>query len=106
LIAAASTTSTESSAVISQSTANVAFSGTASTGEMPASRATGGGGSVSGTNNTVGFWLSVFSGGSILLAIVIWVVVKAARKNGADKNSDLIYKSLHDARQIYAKMMK
>jgi hypothetical protein len=42
----------------------------------------------------------------ILLLVLIWVLVKVVGKNEEANNTDLVYKSLQDARQIYAKMMK
>ena len=54
----------------------------------------------------MGFWLAVLFVALILLLVVIWVLVKVVGKNEEADNSDLVYKSLHDARQIYAKMMK
>jgi hypothetical protein len=63
-------------------------------------------GSGSGTIYTFGFWLALLFGALSSLLILIWVVVKVVGKNEEAENSDLIYKSLQDARQIYAKMMK
>ena len=63
-------------------------------------------GSASGTIYTFGFWLAVLFAALILLLVLIWVLVKVVGKNEEANNSDLVYKSLQDARQIYAKMMK
>jgi len=63
-------------------------------------------GSTSGTIYTFGFWLAVLFVALILLLVLIWVLVKVVGKNEGANNTDLVYKSLQDARQIYAKMMK
>lgn len=63
-------------------------------------------GSASGAIYTLGFWLAVLFAALILLLVVIWVLVKVVGKNEQAENSDLVYKSLNDARQIYAKMIK
>lgn len=63
-------------------------------------------GSASGTIYTFGSLLAVLFVALGSLLILIWVVVKVVGKNEQSKNTDLIYKSLQDARQIYAKMMK
>jgi flagellar biogenesis protein FliO len=63
-------------------------------------------GSASGTIYTLGFWLAVLFAALILLLVLIWTLVKVVSKNEQADNSDLVYKSLQDARQIYAKMTK
>jgi len=63
-------------------------------------------GSSSGTIYTFGFWLAVLFAALILLLVLIWVLVKVVGKNEEANNTDLVYKSLQDARQIYAKMTK
>jgi hypothetical protein len=109
LIAAASTKSTvESSSEHSQNAA-ATESVTTADGTDERGKQTGPGaadGSASATIYTFGFWLAVLFAALILLAGVIWMVVKLVGKNEEAENSDLIYKSLRDARQIYAKMLK
>jgi len=63
-------------------------------------------GSAAGTIYTLGFWLALLFAALILLLVVIWALVKVASKNEEAENNDLVYKSLQDARQIYAKMTK
>jgi flagellar biogenesis protein FliO len=64
-------------------------------------------GSASGTIYTFGFWLAVLFAALILVLVLIWVLVKVVGKNEEEaNNTDLVYRSLQDARQIYAKMMK
>jgi len=110
LIAAASTTSRiESSSEYSQNSAAVESQTTAASGTDEREKQSGTGaadGSASGTIYTLGFWLAVLLAALILLLVVIWVLVKVVGKNEQVDNSDLVYKSLQDARQIYAKMVK
>ena len=110
MTAAASTTSrVESSSEHSQNTAAMESSTTAASGTDEREKRSGTGaadGSPSATIYTLGFWLAVLFVALILLLVVIWVLVKVVGKNEEADNSDLVYKSLHDARQIYAKMMK
>jgi hypothetical protein len=110
LIVAASTTSkVESSTDRSQSAAAMESStaGASGTDEKQTRSVSGGAdGSASGTISTFGFWLALLFAALSSLLILIWVVVKVVGKDEEAKNTDLIYKSLQDARQIYAKMMK
>jgi flagellar biogenesis protein FliO len=62
-------------------------------------------GSAAGTIYTLGFWLAVLFAALIFLLVVIWVLVKVVGKN-EEADSDPVYRSLQDARQIYAKMIK
>jgi di/tricarboxylate transporter len=52
-----------------------------------------------GTIYTFGFWLAVLFAALILLLVLIWVLVKVVGKNEEANNTDLVYKSLQDARQ-------
>jgi hypothetical protein len=110
LIAAASTTSNvESSGNTSQSAAAMESSAAGANGTDEKQTRSGSGdtdGSSSGTIYTFGFWLAVVFGAVILVFVVIWTIAKGVGKNEDAKNTDLIYKNLQDARQIYAKMMK
>ena len=65
-----------------------------------------GDGSASGTVYTFGLWLALLFAALILLLVLRWVLVKVVGKNEQADNNDLVYKSLQDARQIYAKMIK
>ena len=81
--------------------------GSSGTDEKQTGSGSGGAdGSTSGTIYTFGFWLAVLFAALILLLVLIWILVKVVGKNEAANNTDLVYKSLQDARQIYAKMMK
>jgi len=42
----------------------------------------------------------------VLLAFVIWMVVKAVRKNEAAQQGDVVYQNIQDARQVYGKIIK
>ena len=42
----------------------------------------------------------------MLLALVVWVVIKTVRKSEGDLNEDVVYQNLQDARQVYHRMMK
>jgi len=66
----------------------------------------GGNSSVSALIYRLGFQLSLLFAGLMLLAVVIWAVIKMARKREPSQNGDVVYKSLQDAREIYGKMIK
>jgi hypothetical protein len=110
LIAGANTTSNvESSTDRSQSAAGMESSTTGASGtdeKQTPSGSRAADGSASGTIYTFGFWMALLFAALSSLLILIWVVVKVVGKNEEAENADLIYKSLQDARQIYAKMMK
>jgi hypothetical protein len=110
LIAAASTTtpSDKGANVVEGATgAEATADGTKANAEGKTSTAgSGGRWSASGTVYTFGFWFSFLIAALVLVAVVVCTVIKMARKSETPQSNDLVYNSLQDARQIYARMIK